>query len=751
MIAVPASLSFAAANPDPISAQEHMIRGADYFDGGEFRAALKEWSLALELFRSAGNRIGESTAHYHKGSTYLALGDNWNAERTLQRALKLATDANEPRLVMGVTGSLANAYIQLGRTEEGQQLLEAVISMARGLGDMESMATELNNLGNLRAFRQQYHEASINYRRSLEIARRSRLDVLAANAAVNVARALYESGKNDQVKTALDTAREYVGKLPPSHAKAYALISMGKLYIRLNDIFPGSELTGSDALRGAVESAQQTNDRRALSYALGYLGQLYEKNKRYEQGLDLTRRARDAAQQAGAPESLYQWQWQVGRLLRSTGETGPAVAAYRQAVYTLQSLRQDLSNGGFAGRGSFRDTFGPIFLEYADLLLEHSETYTDTEFIEGSLREVRETVELLKGAELEDYFQDDCVAALKEKTAGIDKLASHTAAIYPIIFEDRLELLLSLPEGLKRFTSSVTADTLVHEVRQLRRRLEKRTTHQYMPHAKRIYDWIIRPLEPVLQKHGIDTLVIVPDGALRTIPMAALHDGKHFLIHRYAIATTPGLTLTDPRPLLRSKMDFLLGGLTDSVQGFPPLPNVKEELESIQEMYGGEVLKNQTFVIPNLEKALIRTPYSIVHLASHGQFDQDVNNTFLLTYDGKLSMDALDQYLGISKYRKDPVELLTLSACQTAAGDDRAALGLAGIAIKAGARSALATLWYINDRASSILVSQFYKNLQDASISKAMALRQAQLRLLNDRRYRHPGYWSPFLLIGNWL
>ena len=206
--------------------------------------------------------------------------------------------------------------------------------------------------------------------------------------------------------------------------------------------------------------------------------------------------------------------------------------------------------------------------------------------------------------------------------------------------------------------------------------------------------------------------MIVPDGALRTIPLAALHDGEQFLVARYAVVTTPGLTLTDPRPLPRERAQLLLNGLTESVQGFAPLPYVAEELQTIHKIYGGTVLQNGQFTLSNMEKGLEQTPYSIVHIASHGQFDSDSEKTFLLTYEGKLSMDKLEQFLGLSKFRTEAVELLTLSACQTAAGDDRAALGLAGVAIKAGARSALATLWTVNDPASALMVSDFYRQLQ---------------------------------------
>jgi CHAT domain-containing protein len=456
-------------------------------------------------------------------------------------------------------------------------------------------------------------------------------------------------------------------------------------------------------------------------------------------------------QRINAPESEYLWQWQTGRLLKAKGEIGPAIAAYQRAIYSLQAIRHDLSTGDLTDYGSFRQRFSPIFLELVDLLLRRSAQASDAARVDSYLQQVRQAIELLKGAELEDYFQDDCVTALKGRTKGIDKLAPRTAAVYPIPLPDRLEILLSLPTGMKRFTFSVAADSLVREVRVLRQLLEKRTTREYLPHAQRLYDWIIRPIEKELQRDQIEILVFVPDGALRTIPMAALHDGNEFLISQYAIASTPGLTLTDPHPLARQHLEILLSGLTKPVQGFPPVPNVRQELSDIKALYGGTVLEDQSFIIPTLERELKQRSYTVIHIASHGQFGQDIKKTFILTYDDKLSMDALQRDIGMTRYRDNPVELLTLSACQTAAGDDRAALGLAGVALKAGARSALATLWSVNDKAAALLVTDFYRELQGPAISKARALQKAQLALIHDQRYRHPGYWSPFLLIGDWL
>lgn len=141
-----------------------------------------------------------------------------------------------------------------------------------------------------------------------------------------------------------------------------------------------------------------------------------------------------------------------------------------------------------------------------------------------------------------------------------------------------------------------------------------------------------------------------------------------------------------------------------------------------------------------------------MHIASHGQFDRNPNNTFLLTYDDKLTLDKLQSLLGFSQIRENSVELLTLSACQTAVGDERAALGLAGVAIKAGAKSALASLWFVNDESTSQLIVEFYRNLlNQPQWSRAKALQQAQQKLAATLAYQHPAYWAPFLLIGNWL
>jgi CHAT domain-containing protein len=238
---------------------------------------------------------------------------------------------------------------------------------------------------------------------------------------------------------------------------------------------------------------------------------------------------------------------------------------------------------------------------------------------------------------------------------------------------------------------------------------------------------------------------------MRTIPFAALHDGERFLIDRYAVATTPGLDLIEPRPLDRTRLKALVTGISEGVQGFAPLAYVREEVSAVGKLYEGDVLLDGDFLRARLEDEMRDQSLSVVHIASHGSFGGDVDDTFLLTYDGKLSMQDLDRAVGLFRFRDRPLELLTLSACETAAGDDRAALGLAGIAVKAGARSVLATLWTVSDRAAATLVEDFYRELQEDGVARAVALQRAQRAMLEDPSWRHPAYWSAFILISSWL
>jgi len=729
--------------------------GLESFQRGDFEQAALSWTEASRLYERGGEIRRQSEALVYLSQANQALGRYKEAGENLELASGLAEKSGDRTQVASVLGALGNLYIATGPQETALKNLNEGLRIARELNNQDLSATILNNLGNLLTAQKKYPEAVAAYNESAELAKSRNNRVLATKALINAATASIQNKQYKEAKMLLDNALDETRALEPSHDKASSFISIGLAYDDLRSKLPESKdallLLAHETFSEATRIADSIGDRRTSSYAWGYLGKLYEDERRYDEALQLTRRATFAAQQINAPESLYRWEWQTGRLLVKQGNIDDAIGAYRRAVRSLQSIRPELSASYGAPQMSFREEMGPVYFELVDLLLQRGQSLQDPKQVAPYLIEARDTVELFKAAELRDYFRDDCVDTALSKVTKLDVVAKTTAIIYPIILSDRIELLVGLPAGLKQVSVPVGTTTVTQEVRELRRKLEKRTTREYLPHAQKIYDWLIRPIEPDLAASSIDTLIFVPDGALRTIPMAALHDGKQFLIAKYAVGITPSLNLTDPRPLNRQDMKVLAVGVTEAVQGFPALPNVSEELSDLHKLLGSTNLVDRQFLTANFEKELKEKQFSIVHIASHGEFSNDVDNTFLLTFDDKISLDRLNQMVGVFRFRDDPLELLTLSACDTAAGDDRAALGLAGMAIKAGARSALATLWNINDEAAVDLVIDFYRELKDSSISRVAALQRAQLKLINNPRYEHPGFWSPFLMINNWL
>jgi CHAT domain-containing protein len=180
------------------------------------------------------------------------------------------------------------------------------------------------------------------------------------------------------------------------------------------------------------------------------------------------------------------------------------------------------------------------------------------------------------------------------------------------------------------------------------------------------------------------------------------------------------------------------------------LPGVTREIQQVAGPFPTTILKDETFRLENFERELNK-PYRIVHIASHGIFSGDPSASFIMTYDHILNMDKLDKLMAPEALKKQPVELLTLSACETAEGDDRSPLGLVGVALTSGARAALGSLWPVSDEAAQELFPEFYKQLQNPGTTKAQALQRAQINLLQQSKFSHPFYWATFLLVGNWL
>ncbi|NEP50415.1 MAG: CHAT domain-containing protein, partial [Moorea sp. SIO3C2] len=486
-----------------------------------------------------------------------------------------------------------------------------------------------------------------------------------------------------------------------------------------------------------------------------------------------------------APDIAYQWQWQIGRILKAQAQQATttsnsdtkavtelidhAIAYYTQASNTLTNLRNNLVALNPDIQFSFREQVEPVYRELVDLLLRSPQPSND------NLKQAREVIEKLQLAEIDKLFRDACTNPKKVKIDNIDPTA---ALIYTIILKDRLAVIIRLPkqDDLLYISHDNLSEYKVDQaVKNFKESIQNTSgkSKDIKEKLPPIYNWIIKPFEEELETTGdrnqssIKTLVFILDGSLRNLPVTALYDREKdkYLIERYAVAVTPGLELIDPKPFPRQQLRVLLAGAKEAPsfnkEGFGTIKNVESELSKIGEKVNySQKLENQDFTQENLQNKLKAAPFNVVHIATHGQFSSNPEDTFILDWNGRITVKDLDQLLRVSDPNgTTPIELLVLSGCETADGDKRAALGLAGIAIRGGARSTLATLWQVNDASTAEFMKELYQQLKDnLQLTKAEALRKTQLEFIMGRknkfletRYDLPYYWAPFILIGNWL
>jgi CHAT domain-containing protein len=368
------------------------------------------------------------------------------------------------------------------------------------------------------------------------------------------------------------------------------------------------------------------------------------------------------------------------------------------------------------------------------------------------------TADDLRLAELQNYFGNDCILNPVAQ-ARVDLLAqgTRTAVISSVIFPDRTALIANIPNQPPQLVWIDDSEQLRDRVIRFRVGLEDPATEPYdTALAEQLYRQIITPLEPALQAANINTLVFIHDGFLRSVPMAALHDGQQFLIETYAIATTPALTLTAPAAQRPENMQALVLGSSQAllVEGrrFRALPSVPIEVESVvAQLPGSQAFLDDAFSENQLKEALQTGGVSILHLATHGLFSPDPDDNFIITGQGeKVTFGQLESFVRAGTAGNQQIDLVMLTACETATGDDRATLGLAGVAIRAGARSAIASLWQADDRATAQITQDFYRFLQAPNLNKAQALQQAQIQAIRSGSTL-PAKWAPLVLVGNWL
>ncbi|MGK7898931.1 MAG: CHAT domain-containing protein [Xenococcus sp. (in: cyanobacteria)] len=714
---------------------------------GNTKNALKSWEKAAGVYRQAGDRLGILGSQLNQAQALQNLGLYRRSQKLLEATAKEIETQTDPNLKMSGLRSLGQALQVTGDLHLAQEMLEQSLAISQELNLPEESSVTLFSLGNVARALNQPEKAIAFYQQATNTTTQP---IIRAEAQLNQLGLLIASSQWQASRELLPQIEQEISNLVsnPNRRSIYIQVNFAKNLIelstksnRVNQI--------PNLLNNAQAQAKKIKDTEAQSYAVGILGNWYETQQQWLLGQKYTQQALQLAQTINNQNLTYQWQWQLGRLSQNLGNQETALIAYTGAVDALESLRSDLAITNRDSQFSFRQSVEPVYRELVSLLLQPE---NNQEVTQAHLVKARDTIEALQLAELNDFFREACLDA---KPTDIDKIDVTAAVIYPIILRDRLEVIISLPnQPLQHYSTAIPQDELEKAIAELRYNLPILSRRLYLDTAMKLYDWLIRPAIPNLVEHEIETLVFVPDGSFRNIPLAVLYDGEQYLVEQYNVSLTPGLQLVPSLPLDKVELKTLAAGITQQRRGFDSLEYVNNELQEIKNNTDSTILRDQEFTQEALQNNLSSSEFPIVHIATHGQFSSDIEETFILAWDSNIDIKQLNNILKNNNLnQQQSLELLVLSACETAQGDKRAALGLAGMAVRAGARTTLATLWTVSDESTALTMNSFYEQLTQPNIknTKAQALRQAQLKLINSDQFNHPFYWAPFVMIGNWL
>lgn len=742
---------------------------------------------ATQIATKYNDKRGKVAALGILGEAYRLIGNYDQAIKYLHVAQQL-----DPAYDFLVLNSLGNAYKSRAQLRE----LQADSASKAGITSKKNEFAQKSI--------EDYNQAYQYFQKSIKLANNQKETLAEMRGLLNLIQLGSETNKSkvinyQEFNKTLKNALKILETLPDSATKVYGAIDLAYLELdakgtslftdcRNNLILPHADVL--ELLEKSVLTSKNLQDNRLLSYSNGALGHFWECSPDNQKALKYTQAAIIAADnKLSAKDSLYLWEWQAGRILdQQEGKKEEAIASYQRAFDTLEDIRSDILTAERDVQFDFRDVVRPLYRTLAQSRLDllGVSAITDEQRAK-ELSKVVNTIDALKLAELQNYFGNDCIlSALNPKPVGEllkdNSVAFHNTAFFSsIILKGKTGILLQLPNQATKFkwiedpnqegSKIVSRDTLEKKIAEFRTGLVKgKEEFNYnTTTAAQLYDWIIRPMLSDIKPEEVKTLVFIQDGFLRSVPMAALYDSQEqkYLVETYAIATTPSLRLTTPKARDRSTEKALILGLTKeaTIDGktFDQLFAVPDEVSAVESIFPNNTnLIDEKFSPESFQNTLDKSTYPIVHIASHAQFGIIPEDTFIVTgKNQKLTISQLENSLRNLNNKSDRVELLTLTACETALGDDRATLGLAGVALQVGVKTAIASLWSVTDESTSQLVKAFYTNYRNTGMSIAEALQTAQIKMIHAKklpsseginfRYENPAYWASMIAIGNWL
>ncbi|HLL75923.1 MAG TPA: CHAT domain-containing protein [Pyrinomonadaceae bacterium] len=702
------------------------------------RDALDAFQNALALMRAVGDRRGEAFVLNQLGLLYDALGDRKQSHRSHSELLQLLRETGNCQELAPALSNLAWASLESEDKRKAVEYLNEALSIQQGVGDRRGEAATLNNLGFVFNSLGDRAKALSHLRRSLtlfsELADKQGEGDVSSNLMY-----LWKSDRKPGAaifygKRAVNAYQSARAELPPLDVMAQRSFIKSKAltYNELADLL---------VTHGRLLEAQQVIDLLKEHEYLDFVRRGGESSKA---GATLT------AAETGVEQKYEALADQLVLRGRQRGELLAKQTRSPEEEQLLSKIETELQASGQAFQ-SFLDRLGDEL---------------------GNTRQAARVDQLRDSQALMDDLRE---------------LGPGAVALYTLVGAEKYRVILITPNVQKAAEYPIKAEELERKVFALREALRDPRSDA-RPQLEAMYRILVGPIAKDLRDAQAETLMWSLDGSLRYVPMAALHDGEKYMVERYRNVVFTPASNSRLKDAPSAKWSAFGAGVTKSHANFSALPGVQEELHGIireQEadpggVLEGKVLLDDAFTLETFRAAL-RQRFQVVHIASHFAVQPgNERDSFLLLGDGnRLSLSEIRSAVNLF----GGVELLTLSACDTATGgtgaDGKEVESFAVLAQRQGAKAVMASLWPVADESTKQLMQNFYRlrNAQ-AGTAKAEALRQAQLALLRGgtdtpapggqsrgigvglreagvgkakTSYSHPFFWAPFILIGNWL
>ncbi|MEO0851914.1 MAG: tetratricopeptide repeat protein [Cyanobacteria bacterium J06648_11] len=786
--------------------------GVTYMRLGEYERSIDFLQQTLAIYIEIGDRQGEANSLGGLGVTYNSLGEYQRAIDFQQQSLAIDREIGDRRGESNSLEGLGNNYYRLGEYERSIDFQQQSLAIRRERGDRQGEASSLGNLGIAYEELGEYERSIDFHQQSLAIKREIGDRQGEANSLGNLG-VTYDS--LGEYQRAIDFHQQYLAiarEIGDRQGEAHSLGNLGLAYDSL-----GEYQRAIDFHQQSLAIKREIGDRQGEAYSLNNLGLAWENQGHpetaaifYKDSINVFETIRnditglEQTSQTAYIDSVEQPYRSLIDILLTQGRILEAQQVLE--LLKVEELREFTRATYRSGELQYDPIEEPVRAAHNTLINFGSQIYACGQTCDPALRQQRS--ELLSNfnntvatfedtvranrADDDDFYDPQNFASDARRLVDAEP---GTVLIYPIVLEDTLWLLWTATGGVVGSVEVPAANqadlsATALRFRELLTKADTASLTELKQVGQQLHSWLIEPMSTELESNNIQRLIFAQDRATRYIPMAALHDGEQFLIENYTVSTVLSADLTDTTDRLgQVEAANTLGlGLDQAVEGFNALPNVLEELQAVIKenatdttgIYPGSVFMNENFTFDTLSEQVYK--HRILHIATHAEFVPNVQDASYLL-DGNGQQITIDQIASLA-LEFDNLHLVVLSACQTALGGPSLnGTEIAGVSSyflgTNKAEAVLATLWRVNDAGTSLLMQRFYEFMATGELTKAEALRQAQLSLLNreatlDDRFttlgidrgglttadesssppatlEHPYYWAPFILIGNSL